>query len=278
MAAGAIEGGFCASRPSSHGQPPPDAENNGSAEPHRGNLFSSVCQSVGDQRRWFVFLLFLPVTYNGPFCLASHLPFTRSPFTSPLIYRPPITLHARLVPSLHPDALQHHHNESLLRLHRFTPQRMLIAHLIGGVILLAPFLLRMPQTSSALSIFFTTFKAMTQVSFLEQIEDVFSFSPAFIDSPRSYSDVVFPPNPPVTDLIVYYPTSQYSNLGSATSVNASTEVVAQEVRQEKCFMSLDWDEEKPVSTPASYFNIFLLLAPPCAILTLYLAYVSPWRS
>jgi len=151
---------------------------------------------------------------------------------------------------------------------------MLIAHLIGGVILLASFLLRSPQTSSTLSLFLTAVKTMTPVSFLEQIEDVFSFSPAFIGSPPSYSDIVPPSNPPVTDLVAYYPTSQYSNLGSAASMNVSTGVVVQEVGQEKCFTSLDWDERKPVSTPASYFNIFLLLAPPCAVLTLYLAYVS----
>ena len=150
---------------------------------------------------------------------------------------------------------------------------MLIAHLIGGVIIFASFLLRMPQTSSTLSFFLTTFKAMTPGSFLDRIEDVFSYSPAFIGSPPSYSDVVLPSNPPVTDLIAYYPTFQYSNSGSAASANASTGVVVQEVGQEKCFTAFDWDE-KPVSTPASYFNIFLLLAPPCAILTLYLTYVS----
>jgi len=155
---------------------------------------------------------------------------------------------------------------------------MLIAHLIGGVILLAPFLLRMPQTSSTLSLFLTAFKTVTPVSFLEQIEDVFSFSPVLVDSPPFYPDIVLPPNPPVTDLIAYYPTSQYSNLGSAASVNVSRGVVIQDVGQEKCFISLDWDQKKPVSTPASYFNIFLFLAPPCAILTLYLAYVSPRKS
>ena len=225
-----------------------------------------------------VCFLFSRATYNGLFASSPVSLSPRPPFTSPLIYQPPITPHARLVPSPHPDASQLHHTESLFCLHKSILQRMLIAHLIGGVILLASFLLRMPQTSSTLSIFLTAFKTMTPVSFLEQIEDVFSFSPAFIDSPPFYSDIMLPSNPPVTDLIAYYPTSQHSNLGSAASVNVSTDVVVQEVGQEKCFRSLDWNEEKPVSTPASYFNIFLLLAPPCAVLTLYLAYVSHQRS
>jgi hypothetical protein len=148
---------------------------------------------------------------------------------------------------------------------------MLIAHLIGGVILFASFLLRMPQASSTLSLFFTAFKSLAPVSLVQQMEDAFSFSPAFVGSPSFYSDVVFTPSPAVTDLAVYYPPFQPSDSGSAASANVLAEVVVQEVGQERCFPSLNRDE-KPVSTPA-YFNIFLLLAPPCAILTLYLTYV-----
>jgi len=155
---------------------------------------------------------------------------------------------------------------------------MLIAHLIGSAIFLAPFLLRMHQASSTISLFLTAFKSVAPASFLERIEDVFSFSPAFIGSPTFYSGVMLSLNPPITDLVVYYTPSQHSNLGSAAGTNVSTEVAILEVGQEKCFPSLDWDEEKPVSTPASYFNIFLLLAPPCVILTTYLAYVSRQRS
>ena len=115
---------------------------------------------------------------------------------------------------------------------------------------------------------------MTPVSFPERI-DVFRSLPAFIyGSPSSYSDVVLSQDPPVTNLAVYYPPSQYLSLGSTANVDASTEVVVQEVGQGKCISSLDRIEEKPVSTPASYINMFLLLVPPCAILTLYLAYVS----
>jgi len=153
---------------------------------------------------------------------------------------------------------------------------MLIAHLIGGVILFASFLLRMPQASSTLSLLFTAFKSVAPVSLVRQIEDAFSFSTALIDSPSFYSDVVFSPSAAVIDLVVYYPSFQYSNLGSAANPNLSAEVVVQAVGQEKCFPSLNRDEEKPMSTLAAYFNIFLLLAPPCAILTLYLTYVSPW--
>jgi len=152
---------------------------------------------------------------------------------------------------------------------------MLIAHLIGGAILIAPFLFRMPQASSTLSLFLAAVKTMVPASFLEQIE-VFSTSPAFTGLSSFHSDVVLPPDPPVADLVVYYPSSQYPNLGSVVSVNVSP-VVVQEVCQEKCLSSLGGDEENPVSTPASYFNMFLLLVPPCAILTLYLAYVSHRR-
>ncbi|KAF9646533.1 hypothetical protein BDM02DRAFT_3000697 [Thelephora ganbajun] len=150
---------------------------------------------------------------------------------------------------------------------------MLIARLIGGVILLASFSLRMPQASSALSFFFTAFKSAAPASFLRQIEDVFPFSPTSTDSPPFYSDVVFSPSPAVTDLSVYYPPFQYSNLGSAASANGSAESVVREIGRGKCFLPLNRDG-KPMSTPAAYFNIFLLLAPPCVILALYLTYSS----
>ena len=143
---------------------------------------------------------------------------------------------------------------------------MLIARLIGGVIIFASFLLRTPQASSTLSLFLTAFKSVAPVSFLQQIEDVFSSSPAFVDSHSFYSDVIFSPSPAVTDLVVCYPPFQHANV--------SAEVIIQEVDQENRFTSSHRDEEKPDSTPAAYFNIFTLLAPVCAILTLYLTYVS----
>ena len=152
---------------------------------------------------------------------------------------------------------------------------MLIAHVIGGVILFASFLLRMPQTSSTLSLFLTAFKSVAPVSLIQQIEDVFSISPPTpVDSPSCYPDVVFSLSPAVTDLVVYYYPFQFSNLGPVASANRSAELVVREVGRVGCFSSSKRDEEKPVSNPASYFNIFLLLAPPCAILTLYLTYVS----
>ena len=154
---------------------------------------------------------------------------------------------------------------------------MLITHLIVGAVLLASFLLRMPQASSTLSLFLTAFKSVASVSFLGRIEDAFSFSPALIESLSFYSDVVFSSSPVVTDLVVYSPPSQYSDLGSAASMNVST-VVVHEVDQGRRFPSLNGDEEKPVPTPTAYFNIFFLLAPSCAILTLYLTYVSLQRS
>jgi len=151
---------------------------------------------------------------------------------------------------------------------------MLIAHLIGGVIIFASFLLRIPQASSTLSLFFTVFKSVAPVSFLQQIEDVFSFSSAFVDSPSLHSDVVLSSGPAVTDLVVYYPPFLYLNLDPATNGNALAELAIRGAGQEKCFPSLHGDGEKPVSTPVAYLNIFLLLAPPCAILTLYLTCVS----
>lgn len=151
---------------------------------------------------------------------------------------------------------------------------MLIVHLIGGAIISASFLLRMPQVSSTLSLFLTAFKFVAPVSFLRQIEDVFSSSPASIDSHSFYSDVVFSSSPAVTDLVAYYHPFQDASLGSAASANVSAEVVAQGVGQKKRCPSPNRDEEKPASALATYFNLFLLLAPPCAILTLYLTYVS----
>ena len=187
------------------------------------------------------------------------------------------TLHTSHLPRAPPSLLDSVTvtSQPLLRPHKYT-QRMLIAHLIGGVVLLASFLLRMPQASSTLSLLLTAFKSVAPVSFLEQIEDVFS-SPAFIDSSSFYSDVIST-SPAVTDLVIYYPPSQLSNLGSATSLNVSAEVAVQEVGQKKCSPSSNWDEEKPVSTPTAYFSLFLLLASPCAVLTLYLTYVSRHRS
>jgi len=151
---------------------------------------------------------------------------------------------------------------------------MLIAHLIGGVIIFASFLLRMPQASSTLSLFLTAFKPVTPVSFLRQTEDVFSSSPAFIDSPSFYSDIIFSPSPNVTELGFCYPPFQYANFGSAADAKVSAEIAMQEVGQEKRLPSSNRGEEKPVPTPAAYFNTFSLLAPLCAILTLYLTYVS----
>jgi len=151
---------------------------------------------------------------------------------------------------------------------------MLIAHLIGGVILFAPFLLRMPQASSTLSLFFTAFKSVAPVSFFQQIEDAFSFSPDFIGLPSLYSDTVLSPSPAVTDSVVYYTPFQYSKIGPAAGANVSAGLAVRRAGQEKCFPPLNGDGEKPVPTPSAYFNIFLLLAPPCAILTLYLTYVS----
>jgi hypothetical protein len=150
---------------------------------------------------------------------------------------------------------------------------MLIAHLIGGAVLLAPFLLRAHQASSTLSLISTAFKNVAPVSFLEHIEDLFSFPPNFIDSPSSHSDVISSPSLGATDLVVYYPPFRYLKLGSAENVDMLAEV-AQEVGREKCLSSLTRDEEKPVSTPVAYFNLFILLVPPCAVLTLYLTYVS----
>lgn len=151
---------------------------------------------------------------------------------------------------------------------------MLIAHLIGGVIIFASFLLRMPQASSTLSLFLNAFKSVAPVSFLQQIEDAFSFSPVFIGSPSFYSDIGFSPTPAVTDRAIYYPLFQHLDSGPGANSNVSGGVFAWEIGQEKCSLSPTRDEEKPVSTPAAYLNMFLFLAPPCALLTLYLTYVS----
>lgn len=149
-------------------------------------------------------------------------------------------------------------------------QRMLIAHLIGGAIIFASFLLRMPQASSTFSLFLTTLKSVTPVSFLQQIEDAFSSLPAFTDSPSFYSDIVFSPGPAVPDSVVYHPAFQHTNPGSAESGDISSESA---VREQEPFSPLNGGE-RPVSTSATYFNLFLFLAPPCAALTLYLTYVS----
>ena len=151
---------------------------------------------------------------------------------------------------------------------------MLIAHLIGGVIIFASFLFRVPQASSTISLFLTTFKSAAPVSFLQQIEDIFSSSPTLIDSPSFYSDVTFSPTPVITDSAVCCPPFQRVNFGSAASTNVSADVFIQEIGQEKCFPSSNRGGENPASTSAAHFNIFLLLAPLCAILALYLAYVS----
>jgi len=151
---------------------------------------------------------------------------------------------------------------------------MLIAHLVGGVIIFASFLLRMPQASHTLSLFLTAFKSVTPVSFLQQTEDVFSSSPAFIDSPSFYSDIIFSPSPNVTEVDFCYPPFQYANFGPAGNANLPAEIAIQEVGQEKHLLSSNRGEKKPVPTPAAYFNTFSLLAPLCAILTFYLTYVS----
>jgi len=151
---------------------------------------------------------------------------------------------------------------------------MLIAHLIGGVIIFASLLLRMPQASSTFSLFLTTFKSVAPVSFLQQIEDIFSSSPTLIDSPSFYSDVIFSPTPVVTDSVVCYPPFQRVNFGSAASANVSADAFIQEVGQEKRYPSSSRGGENPTSTSPVHYNIFLLLAPPCVILALYLAYVS----
>lgn len=149
-------------------------------------------------------------------------------------------------------------------------QRMLIAQLIGGAVIFASFLLRMPQASSTLSLFLTTLKSVAPVSFLQQIEDAFSSFPAFTDSPSFYSDIIFSPAPAVPDLVNSHGAFQHTNPGSAKSGGISSELA---VTEEEYFSSLNWSE-KPVSTSSTYFNLFFLLAPPCAALTLYLTYVS----
>lgn len=151
---------------------------------------------------------------------------------------------------------------------------MLIAHLIGGVIIFTSLLLRMPQASSTLSLFLTAFKSVAPVSFLQQIEDVFSFSPALVDPPSFYSDIVFSPHPGVTDMVVCYSSIQHTNLSCVAGQSVSGEETVRKAGQEQRILPLNRDMEKPASTPVAYFNIFLFLASPCAILTLYLAYVS----
>ena len=154
---------------------------------------------------------------------------------------------------------------------------MLIAHVIGGVILIASLSLRMPQTSSKLSLFFTTFRSMAPVSLVQQIEDVFSLSSAFVDLSSSHSDIGFSPSLTVHDLVVYSPSFQPAGLGSAMR-NTSEESVVREVDRDGRFLLLSEGEAKPASDPAARFDIFLLLALSCAIIVLYLTYVSRPRA
>jgi len=154
---------------------------------------------------------------------------------------------------------------------------MLIAHVIGGVILIASFSLRMPQASSKLSLFFTTFRSMAPVSLVQQIEDVFSISSAFVDSPSSHSDIGFSPSLTFDDLVVYSPSFQSAYLSSGTR-DFSEESAVQEVDRDGCFSLWSGDEQNLVSNPAARFDIFLLLALPCAIVVLYMTYVSRLRA
>ena len=239
---------------------PPKTENNGISQCCAVDGYFCLYFSALRRREKMVCFFFVPG--------ARHITnFFASFFVSSLTFLPFTPSHLALASCPTHIAPQRHSN--------ITHHRMLIAHVIGGVILFASFLLRMPQTSSTLSLFLTAFKSMAPVSLIQQIEDVFSISPPTpVDSPSFYPDVVFSPSPAVTDLVVYYPPFQFSNLGSVASANRSAELVVRAAGQVECLPSLDRDEEKPVSNNAAYFNIFLLLAPPCAILTLYLTYVS----
>jgi hypothetical protein len=152
---------------------------------------------------------------------------------------------------------------------------MLIARLIGGANnFLRPSYSGCPRrpphspSSSRLS------SPWHRLSLVQQIEDAFFFSSASIDSTSFYTDIVFAPSPAVTDLDVYHPPFQHSTLDFAASTSASAGLGVQEVGQEKCFPSLNGNEEKPTPASTPYSNAFLLLALPCAILTLYLTYVS----
>lgn len=149
---------------------------------------------------------------------------------------------------------------------------MLIAHVIGGVIFFASFLLRTPQVSTRISLFFSTSKS--HVSPVQSIEDVPFISSTSIDSPSSPNETVFFPSPVATDWVFFYFPFQYSHFDSRESTNRSTESTIWAGGQDKCFSSLERDEEESVLNPVSYFNILLLLVPPCAIFTVYLAYVS----
>jgi hypothetical protein len=139
----------------------------------------------------------------------------------------------------------------------------------------ASFLLRMPQTSSTLSHFFNVFKSVAPISLIQQIEDVFTILPASVDSPSFHSDLIPSLNPTVTDVVVYYPLFQFSDLGSTASMNRSAESVAWEVSQEEYFPSL---EGEPVPNPTTHLHVLLLLVPPCVILVLCLIYVSHLRA
>lgn len=154
---------------------------------------------------------------------------------------------------------------------------MLIAHLIAGAILFVSFSLRMPQVSSALSLFLTPFKPTAPVSPVYEYEDVFSISPTLVHSPSFCADVVSSPSPVVTNSAIYHPPNQYPDFGSTTDVNKSADSVVQEILLEGYITSFNGDEEKPMSNHAMYPKILHLLASLCATLILYLIYVSHLR-
>ena len=140
--------------------------------------------------------------------------------------------------------------------------------------LFASFALRMPQVSSALSLFFTTFKSMAPVSLIRQNEDVSPISLTFIDSPSFSADVASSPSPAVTNLADYHPPSKHPDWGPSTRVNVSTGFIVQELGPEGIFPSLNGDEGGPISNPTTCLNILLSVALLCAAPILYLIYVS----
>ena len=205
---------------------------------------------------WFVFLCSHRATYNNAF-----LPYFSSPH--PLFT---LTIHLYPVPFLTPP----------LQLYK---QRMLIAHVIGGVIFFASFLLRTPQPSSTLSLLLTVFKSVAPVSLIQRIEDVFTIPHPSVYSPSFHSDLIFSPNHTITDLVVYYPPLQFSDLGSKVKTNRSAESVAREVSQEEYFPSWEGVEEEFVPNSAGTDpHVLLLFIPPCVILVLCLTYVSRLRA
>lgn len=154
---------------------------------------------------------------------------------------------------------------------------MLIAQLIGGAILLASFSLRMPQVSSALSLFFTTFKSTIPVPPIQRDKDISLIPPTLVDSPSFCANVISFPSPAATNLVVHHHPSRYPDLGFTASVNRSADLIIQEVGLEVYFLVLNGDEGDPVFNPAACPNILLLLAPLCGVLVLYLIYVSHLR-